>query len=154
MNHLVDFSWSWFLDRIVYIPLIVVAWDKCSIVILLSRGRGAIIKILIIEVFIVLWPMIWAFSSDTWFLASETESFLEEIVSFFKSQCIEVHGKGIDIHSIWVISEFGLIVISSLIGWSRGISSSIDLSESQAFGVSCCPIGLVSRSPSAKTLSQ
>ena len=90
-----------------------------------------IIKILIIEVFIVLWSMIQAFSGDTWFLASETESFLEEVVSFFKSHCVEVHSDGVDIHSVQVISGFGLIVVSSLVGWSRGISSAIDLLESR-----------------------
>ena len=128
MNHLVDFSWSWFLDRIMYIPLIVVAWDKCSVVVSLSRGM--IIKISIIEVFIVLWSMIETFSSDTWFLAFEAESFLEEIVSFFKGQRVDIGSDSIDIHSIWIILGSGLIVISSLISWSRSISSSIDLSES------------------------
>ena len=130
LNHLVDFSWSWFLDCIVYIPLIVVLWDKCLVIVSLSRSRGAIIKILIIEVFIVLWSMIRTFLGDTWFLASETESFLEEIVSFFKSQRIEVHSDGVDIHSVWIVSGFGLIIVSSLVSWSRGISSTIDLLES------------------------
>ena len=129
LNHLVDFSWPWFLDRVMYISnLIVVAWNKCSVVVSLSRG--AIIKILIIKVFIVLWSMVWAFLSDTWFLAFEAESFLEEIVSFFKGQHVDIGGDGIDIHSVWIISDFRLIIISSLISWSRCISSSIDLSES------------------------
>ena len=130
LNHLVDFSWSWFLDRIVYISeLVVVSWNKCSVVISLSRG--AIIKILIIEVFIVLWSMIWAFSSNTWFLAFEAKSFLEEIISFFEGQCIDFSSDGINVHSVWVILGSGLIIVSSLISWSRGISSSIDLSESR-----------------------
>ena len=129
LNYLVDFSWSWFLDRIIYIPLIVVSWNKCSVVVSLSRGT--IIKILIIEVFIVLWSVVWAFSSDTWFLAFEAKSFLEEIISFFKSQCVNIGGDGIDIHSIWIVSGSGLIIISSLISWSRCISSSIDLLESR-----------------------
>ena len=107
--------------------LIVVAWNKYSVVVSLSRG--AIIKISIIKVFIVLWSMIWAFSSDTWFLAFEAESFLEEIISFFKGQRIDISSDGVDIHSIWIVSDFRLIVVSSLIGWSRRISPSIDLSE-------------------------
>ena len=130
MNHLVDFSWSWFLDRIVYVPLIIVAWNKCSVVVSLSRGRGTIIKISIIEVFIVLWSMVWAFSSDTWFLAFEAKSFLVEVVLFFNSQRVKVHSDGVDIHSIWIISGSRLVGFSSLISWSRGISSSVDLSES------------------------
>ena len=109
--------------------LIVVAWNKCSVVVSLSRG--AIIKILIIEVFIVLWSMVGTFSSDTWFLAFKAKSFLEEIVLFFKGQCIDIGSDGVYIYSIWVVSWFGLIVVSSLIGWSRCISPSIDLSESR-----------------------
>ena len=131
MNHLVDFSWSWFLDHIVYIPLVVVSWDKCSIVISLRRGRSTIIKISIIEVFIVPWSVVGTFSSDTWFLAFEAKSFLVKVVSFFYGQRIEVHSDGVNIHSVWVISGSRLVGFSSLISWSRGISSTIDLSESR-----------------------
>ena len=132
LNHLVDFSWSWFLDRIMYISeLIVIAWNKCLVVISLSRGRSTIIKISIIEVFIVLWSMVWAFSSDTWFLAFKAESFLKEIVSFFKSQRINIGGDSINVHSVWIILGSGLIIVSSLISQSGGISLSIDLSESR-----------------------
>ena len=116
LNHLVDFLWSWFLDRIVYISeLIVVAWNKCSVVVSLSRGT---IKVLIVKISIILWSMVGTFSSDTWFLAFEAKSFLEEIISLFKSQRINISSDGIDIHSIWIISGSGLIVVSSLIGWS------------------------------------
>ena len=114
-----------------YIPLIVVARNKCSVVVSLSRGRGAIIKISIIEVFIVPWSMIWAFSSDTWFLAFEAKSFLVKVVSFFDSQRVKVHSEGVDVHSVWIVSGSRLVILSSLIGWSRGISSTIDLSESR-----------------------
>ena len=128
MNHLVDFSWSWFLDRIVYISLVVVAQNKCSVVVSLSRGT---IEVSIVEVSIILWSMIGTFSSDTWFLAFEAKSFLVKVVSFFHSQHVEVHSDGVDVHSVRVISGSRLVGFSSLISWSRGISSSIDLSESQ-----------------------
>ena len=131
MNHLVDLSWSWFLDRIMYIPLIAVVQNKCSVVISLSRGRGAIIKISIIEVFIVPWSMVRAFSSDTWFLAFEAKPFLVIVISFFHSQRVKVHSDGVDIHGVRVISGSRLVGFSSLISWSRGISSTIDLSESR-----------------------
>ena len=129
LNHLVDFSWSWFLDHIMYIlELIVVAWNKCSVVISLSRG---VIKIPIVEISVILWSMVGTLSGNTWFLAFEAKSFLEEIISFFKSQCINISSDSINIHSVWIISGSGLIVVSSLIGWSRCISSSVDLSESR-----------------------
>ena len=89
------------------------------------------VKVSIVEVSIILWSMVWTFSGDTWFLAFEAESFLEEIISFFKGHCIDSGGDGIDIHSVWVILGSRLIVVSSLIGWSSCISLSIDLSESQ-----------------------
>ena len=130
MNHLVDFSWSRFLDRIVYIPLVVVSWDKSSVVVSLRRGRGAI-KVSIAEVPIVSWSVIWTFLSDAWFLAFEAKSFLVKVVSFFHSQRVKVHSDGVDVHSVRVISGSRLVGFSSLISWSRGISSTIDLSESR-----------------------
>ena len=97
LNHLVEFSWSWFLDHVVYIlEWAVVAWNKCSVVISLSRGM---VKILVVEVSIVLWSMIWTIVSKSWFLAFEAESFPEEIISFFKGHRID-SGDGINIHSI------------------------------------------------------
>ena len=129
LNHLVDFSWSWFLDRVVYISeWIVVVWNKCSVVVSLSRGT--IIKISIVEVSVVLWSVIWTIVSEPWFLAFEAESFPEEIISFFKGHHIDSGGDGVDVHSVSIISGFGLIVVSLLIGWSRCISSSVDLSKS------------------------
>ena len=126
LNHLVDFSWSWFLDCIVYISeLVVVAWNKCSVVISLSRGM---VKVSIVS--IILWSVVWTFSSDTQFLAFEAKSLFEEIVLFFKGQRIDISSDGVDIHSIWIILGSGLIIVSSLISWSRCISSSVDLSES------------------------
>ena len=130
MNHLVDFSWSWFLDSVVYVPLVVVSWDKSSIVVSLRRGRGPI-KVSIVEVPIVSWSMIRTFSSDAWLLAFEAKSFLVKVVSFFHSQRVKIHGDGVDIHSIRVVSGSRLVGFSSLINWSRGISSSVDLSESR-----------------------
>ena len=128
MNHLIDFSWSWFLDRIVYVPLVVVSWDKSSIVVSLRRGRCAV-KVSVVEIPIVSRSMIRTFSSDAWFLAFEAKSFLVKVISFFHSQRIKVHSDGVDIHSVRVISGSRLVGFSSLIGWSRGISSSVDLSE-------------------------
>ena len=115
LNHLVDFSGSWFLDHIMYILelIVVVLWNKYLVVVLLSRG---VVKIPIVEVSIILWSMVWTFSSDAWFLAFEAESFLEEVVSFFESHCIDISGDGIDIHSVWIVLGSRLIVVSSLIG--------------------------------------
>ena len=81
-----------------------------------------------IEVFIVLWSMVWAVTSNPWFLAFEAESFPEEIILFFKGHRID-SGDGVDIHGVWIVSWF-LIVVSSLIGWSRHISLSVNLSKS------------------------
>ena len=107
---------------------VVVAWNKCSVVVSLSRGM---IKVSIVEVSIVLWSVVGAITSDPWFPAFEAESFLEEIVLFFEGHCIDIGGDGINVHSVWIVLGSGLIVVSSLIGWSRGISSSIDLLESR-----------------------
>ena len=129
LNHFVDFSWSWFLDCVMYISeWIVVAWNKCSVVVSLSRG--VIIKVSIVEVSVVLWSVIWAIMSEPWFLAFEAESFPEEIVLFFKGHHIDSGGDNIDVHSIWIILGFRLIVVSSLVGWSGRIPSSIGLSKS------------------------
>ena len=87
------------------------------------------IKISIVEVSIVLWFMVWTFMSKSWLLAFEAKSFSEEIVLFFKGHRIDNGGDGIDVHSVWVVLGSRLVVVSSLIGWSRCISSSIDLSK-------------------------
>ena len=87
------------------------------------------IKVSIIEVSIVPWSMIRAFSSDTWFLAFEAKSFLVKVISFFYSQRVKIYSDSVDVQSIRVVSGSRLVGFSSLISWSRGISSSIDLSE-------------------------
>ena len=130
MNHLVDFSWSWFLDHIMHIPLVVVSWDKSSVIVSLRRGRCAV-EVPIVEVPVVSWSVIRTFSSNAWFLAFEAKSFLVKVISFFHSQRVEIHSDGVDIHSVWVVSGSRLVGFSSLISWSRGISSTVDLLESR-----------------------
>ena len=102
----------------------------CPALVVVSLSRGTIIKISIIKVFIVLWSMIGAITSKSWFLAFEAESSLEKIVSFFQGHRVDSGGDGVNVHSVWIISGFRLIVVSSLISWSRHISSSIGLSKS------------------------
>ena len=59
-------------------------------------------------------------------LAVEAKSFPKIFTLFFIAHCIDCGGDDIDIHSIWVMLS---LIVSSLIGWSRCVSLSIDLSK-------------------------
>ena len=77
----------------------------------------------------IAFPGVWTVSRNmSRLIAVEAESFLQVLSSFFVGHCIDGGGHAVNVHSVGIVSLLGLI-ISSLISWSRGISSSVDLSK-------------------------
>ena len=120
VNHLVDFLWPWFLDRVRVSEWIVVPRSKCLIV--GSRGKSAIIVSLIGGVVVGISSVLrlgTVMRDMSRLFAVEAESFLQVLTSFFVTHCVESHGDDIDIHGVWIISGLVIpLIVSSLISWS------------------------------------
>ena len=106
--------------------VVVVAWHKCAAVISWCIGPVVLTSALIMS---VVFLGVRTISRDvSWLVAVVAESFPKVLSSFFVGHCIDGGGHAVNVHSVGIVSLLGLI-ISSLISWSRGISSSVDLSK-------------------------
>ena len=121
VNHLVDFLWPWFLDRVHVSEWIVVPRGKRLVV--GSRSKSAIVvslvEVSIVGISSVLLRLGTVVRDMSGLSTIEAESFLQVLASFFVAHRIESRGDNIDIHGVWIVS--GLIVpliVASLISWS------------------------------------
>ena len=106
--------------------VVVVAWHKCAAVISWCIGPVVLTSALIMS---VVFLGVRTISRDvSWLVAVVAESFPKVLSSFFVSHCIDGGGHTVNVHSVGIVSLLRLVV-SSLVSWSRGISSSINLLE-------------------------